>query len=132
MKKIILGLLIAFALQACSEKLNVTRVANTKWVLSEWPGQTLPTVANATLNFDADGKIGGKSFCNGYGGNTTFTANGLKFSEIFGTKMYCEAVGDAENKYTADLAEVNAAKISQDKLHLLKDGKVLMVFTRSM
>lgn len=131
MKKLFIALIIAFAFQACSPKLSINSIANTKWILSEWPGKELPAKAQATLNFDADGRISGKSFCNGYGGNTTFTETGIKFSQIFGTKMYCEEVGDAENKYTADLESINNAKIENDKLLLMKDGNVVLGFSRN-
>lgn len=131
MKRIILGLFLAFTLQSCSDKLTINNLTNTKWVLSEWPGKTLPTVAQATLNFDTEGRIGGKSFCNGYGGNTTFENGHLKFSQIFGTKMYCEEVGQAETKYTEDLGLVNTAKIVDGKLQLLKDSQIVMIFNKA-
>ncbi|TKC12462.1 META domain-containing protein [Pedobacter polaris] len=131
MKKLVLGVFLIVVIQACSQKIGVATVANTKWILTEWPGKALPTTVKATLNFDAEGKIGGNSFCNGYGGNTTFENGGIKFSQIFGTKMYCEQVGDAENKYTTDLEAVNGAKLVGEKLQLLKDDQVLMIFTKA-
>lgn len=128
MKKIILALIIAVSMQACSKKIDPNAIANTKWTLSEWPGRTLPVNAQATLNFDAERKIGGKSFCNSYGGNSVITGKQIKFEEIFSTKMFCSELSDAENRYQSDLATVNSWEVSGNKLKLLKDDVVMMVF----
>ena len=132
MKKLILALLIAFSLQACNSNLQMaTTKADTKWVLTEWPGKTLPTTAKATLNITSGNKITGKSFCNGFGGNAVINGNAVKFSELIGTKMYCQEVGEAENKYLADLQNVDAGTISGGKLRLMKNGSLVMVFSKA-
>ena len=131
MKKIIIALFVVFALQACTKDLKLITEKDTKWELSEWPGKTLPTTAEATLNISGGNKIGGKSFCNTYGGGAVINGNAIQFSKIFGTKMYCEAVGDAENKYYADLEKVTAGKVSGGKLYLYKDETLLLVFSRT-
>ncbi len=130
MKKLILGLVLLFSMQACSEKLDISSVANTKWILSEWPGKTMPTSAQATLSFDIDGKIGGKSFCNSYGGNTVIDKGSIKFEQLFSTKMFCSEFSQAENDFQSDLQTINSAKVSDTQLRLLKDGEVVMVFGR--
>ena len=131
MKKIFLLFVMALTIQACSPSLDSARMANTKWVLSEWPGRTIPVNAQATLNFDIDHKINGKSFCNGYGGNSSFENGRVKFSEIFGTKMFCTEFGDAETHFQTDLQAVDALKMNGEKLQLLKDGQVMMVFVKA-
>lgn len=131
MKKVFLGLIILLALQACSRKLDVNFVANTKWVLSEWPDRTMPVNAQATLSFDGDAKIGGKSFCNAYGGNSVITKDAIKFEQIFSTKMFCSEFSQAENNYQADLLTITSAKISGNKLSLFKNGQLAMVFVRT-
>jgi len=131
MKKIMIALLVVLALQACTKDLKLITEKDTKWELSEWPGKTLPTAAKATLNISGGNKIGGKSFCNSYGGNAVINGNAIQFSKIFGTKMYCEAVGDAENKYYADLEKVTAGKVSGNKLYLYKDETLLLVFSKT-
>ncbi|MFI5451673.1 META domain-containing protein [Pedobacter sp. UC225_61] len=131
MKRIFLGFILVIALQSCSEKLGMNGIANTKWVLNEWPGQAMPnTTKKATLNFDADHKVSGKSFCNGFGGMATIDGNKIKIGELIGTMMYCEDVGQAEGKYTEGLKSVNSFKIVDGKLQLLKDGQLAMVFTK--
>ncbi len=130
MKRLFLGLVLVIALQACSKKITTDTVANTKWTLSEWTGQTLPTKEKATLNFGADNQIGGKSFCNTFGGRSTISGNTIKIEEVFGTMMFCESVAEAERNYTEGLKTVNSFKVVDGKLQLLKDGKVMMVFTK--
>lgn len=130
MKRLILGLILIVALQACSKKTMSTSVAGTKWTLTEWPGQTLPSKEKATLNFGADQQVGGKSFCNTFGGKSTITGDQIKIEEIFGTMMFCENVAKAESAYTDGLKSINSFKVVDGKLQLLKDGKVMMVFSK--
>ena len=88
------------------------------------------TAKKATLAFAADNKVNGKSFCNGFGGTVAITGETIKFSELIGTMMFCEDVGQAEGKYTEGLRNANSFKIVDGKLQLLKDGKLLMVFSK--
>lgn len=132
MKKIVLGLMFALFLQACAEKISVDSVNNTKWVLTEWPGQTMPkTTKQATLNFGANNNVNGKSFCNGFGGSASINGNTIKFSELMGTMMFCEDVGQAEGKYTEGLRTTNAFKIVGGKLRLFNGDKLLMIFSKA-
>jgi heat shock protein HslJ len=131
MKKLVLLFIMAVALQACSEKIGGTKIEGTNWVLNEWPNETMPnTTKKATLAFAADNKVSGKSFCNGFGGTVAISGENIKFSELIGTMMFCEDVGQAEGKYTEGLRNANSFKIVNGKLQLLKDGKLLMVFTK--
>ena len=131
MKNICFALLLIVGLSSCSKDIDMAVKNNSKWILTEWPGKTLPTNAQATLNINDGSKIGGKSFCNTYGGTATFNGNALQFSQIFGTKMYCTEVAEAETKFTADLEAVNSGKVEGGKLSLMKDGKVLLIFSKA-
>ena len=131
MKKILLGFMLIFALQACSEKIAADSIKNTKWLLSEWPGQTLPIGKEGSLSLDAENKISGKSFCNGFGGNAVINGSAIKFEQIFGTMMFCEEVGQAEKNYLDGLRAVNSYNLSGGKLQLLIDGKVAMIFKKA-
>lgn len=130
MKNIIFALIL-IALSSCSKDLDTALKTNSKWVLAEWPGKTIPANATATLNLNNGTKIGGKSFCNTYGGNATINGNALQFSQIFGTKMYCSDVAEAETKFIDDLQAVNSGNIDGNKLTLMKDGVVMMVFRKA-
>lgn len=131
MKRIIIALFVVFALQACTKNLSSVKQKDTKWELTRWPNKTLPTSAKATLNISGGNKIGGKSFCNTYGGNAVINGNAIQFSKIFGTKMYCEAVGKEENQYYADLEKVTAGKVSGNRLFLYQNETLLMVFKKA-
>lgn len=43
-----------------------------------------------TLNINEDGKLGGKSGCNVYGGSYGFENDVLKISDVFSTMMACD------------------------------------------
>jgi heat shock protein HslJ len=131
MKNLFYAFLVIVGLSSCAKELDTAAKSNSKWVLVEWPGKTLPTTAQATLNISEGNRIGGKAFCNTYGGNASFNGNSIQFSQLFGTKMYCDELSDAETKFTADLGSVNSGKVSGGKLTLMKDGQVLMVFSRA-
>lgn len=130
MKKLMMVFLVVFTLQACTKDLSLIKQKDTKWELAQWPGKTLPTTAKATLNITGGNKIGGKSFCNTYGGSAVINGNAIQFSKIFGTQMYCEPVGDAEKKYYADLEKVTAGKVSGGKLYLYQNEALLLVFSK--
>lgn len=131
MKNIIFALIILSSLSACQKSLKETTKADSKWVLSEWPGKIIPTKAQATLNITEGNKIGGKAFCNVYGGAAVFNGNALKFSQLFSTKMYCEELAKAEDQFMTDLESVNIGKLSGGKLYLLKDEQTIMVFSKA-
>lgn len=132
MKKLLLMLFVAFAMQSCSENLVNESVENTSWVLTEWPGRTLPTTdRKATLTFGAANKVSGKSFCNGFGGTATTDGNKIKISELLGTMMFCEDVGEAEKYYNEGLKSATNFKVVRGRLQLLEGDKILMVFTKT-
>lgn len=124
-----LGLIICF-FSSCIEKIDTKALANTKWELSELPGMTLPSTSKATLNIADSLKIGGKSFCNSYGGKGEIVDNKLALKNIFGTKMFCQDTDAAEHSYLQALNQTDNAKIVDGKLHLLAADKTLLVFTK--
>ena len=131
MKKLFFGLIIVLSVQACTSKLNMVSISNTKWVLTEWLDQTMPnTTKKATLDFGADNRISGKSFCNVFGGTVTIKNQSIKFSELISTMMYCDDVGEAESKFTEALKKANTFKVVDGKLQLLNEDKLLMVFSK--
>ena len=132
MKKIFLGLIIAFTIQACSTKITMNNISNTKWVLTEWPNHTMPkTDKKALLNFNNENRISGTSFCNVFGGTAIVKDETIKFDELIGTMMYCEDVAEAESKFNEVLRSTSAYEIKDNKLYLLKDGKTIMIFTKT-
>lgn len=83
------------------------------------------------LTFAADGKVSGKTDCNGFGGEYRVGSDGiLTFGPFMSTQMYCE--GSQEAQYSAVLAK--AFKYSFDAkgaLTITVDGGAgTAVFTR--
>ncbi|WP_412467731.1 META domain-containing protein [Pedobacter sp. KLB.chiD] len=131
MKNLIYCGIILLLLSACKEKLDPSSFTNTKWELTSLPGLTLPSTAKATLNFADSLKISGKSFCNSYGGQAAIADNKITVKNVFSTKMFCQETDAAERAYLHALNQVNSAKITDNKLHLLNGDKTLMVFTKT-
>lgn len=77
-----------------------------------------PVVGNSevTLILGSDGKVGGKSGCNGYGANYQLDGTSLKvFPPMIGTMMACApALMDQEQVYRALLEKAATAKLTAD------------------
>ncbi|MBT2564862.1 META domain-containing protein [Pedobacter sp. ISL-68] len=131
MKHLIFCGMLLLLLSSCKEKLDPASFTNTKWELTSLPGLNLPTTAKATLNFADSLKISGKSFCNNYGGQGEIADNKITVKNVFGTKMFCQETDAAERAYLHALNQVNGAKITGNKLHLLDGDKTLLVFTKT-
>jgi heat shock protein HslJ len=132
MKKIFLGLIIIFAIQACSTKVTMNNIYNTKWVLTAWPNYTMPkTDKKALLNFNNENRISGTSFCNVFGGTVIVKDEKIKFDELIGTMMYCEDLAEAESKFNEGLRSISSYEIKDNKLYLLKDSITIMIFTKT-
>ncbi|MDO5654910.1 MAG: META domain-containing protein [Flavobacteriaceae bacterium] len=85
-----------------------------------------------TLSFDQNSpsEIGGFSGCNLYGGNYTYSGDGMiKFSEIFSTKRACPDL-DIENKFFELMNSVNRFEVKGNDLYLYKDKLLLMHFEK--
>ncbi len=131
MKSLKLVLIVSvFFLISCSQRISPFILADTSWVLSEWPNQEMPDQALATLKFNTNTELSGKSFCNGFGGSYVINGSKISFGSLFGTQMYCDAVGDKETKFLEALRTVNKVNKAGDKLQLLRDNTVIMVFSK--
>ncbi|MDN3586304.1 META domain-containing protein [Pedobacter aquatilis] len=130
MKKIIILGVVLCLFSACLEKINLDTLKNTKWELSSITGITLPEHAKATLNFGDSLNVSGKSFCNNYGGQAEIIENKVALKNLFSTKMLCQDIDSSERAYLNALNEINNVKISDGKLQLLKDEKILLIFTK--
>ncbi|MCX2431278.1 MULTISPECIES: META domain-containing protein [unclassified Pedobacter] len=116
---------------ACLEKNDPKKLAHTKWELTELPGLTLPANAKATLNFGDSLKVSGKSFCNSYGGKIEKADRRIKLQDVISTRMFCQETDAAERAYVQAINQVNQAKVTDGKLTLLNDEKVLLVFKKA-
>ncbi len=77
--------------------------------------------ANITLNFGADGSVGGFGGCNSYGGNYTINGDTISFNGIISTLMAC-----AEEIMTVEQAYLNGLQTATN--YHLKDGQLIIAY----
>lgn len=129
--KITLVAFVTIIICSCSTMQSVNNLAGSKWKLTEFPNNTIPATAEASLAFDSEGNISGKSFCNGYGGTYKLKGNNkISFTRGFGTLMYCDHVGNAETRYLDIYATADNYKLEGNQLTLLRGNEKLLVFSR--
>ncbi len=96
-------------LSACAADDGQASLADTSWILHKMLGVADLAEVDVTLNFDAEGAIGGNGGCNSYGGSyVAIAAEGsIVFSDIFSTEMFCEGgnASEIEAAYFQALAE---------------------------
>jgi heat shock protein HslJ len=92
---------------------------------------TTPKKNVFSVSFNADGKLNGKTDCNGFFGNYTIGSDGsMTFGPIGSTLMYCE--GSQEIDFTKHFAEVSRYTSDNDNnlTLLLKNDSGAVVFTK--
>jgi heat shock protein HslJ len=110
-------------------------LAGTAWHLSAINGQApVEALDPLTLTFDAEGRMGGNSGCNGFGGAYAVDGSQLTLSELVSTLRACadEAQNNQEAAIMAALQAVAQYAIDGDTL-TLKDanGAALLVYSRA-
>jgi heat shock protein HslJ len=94
----------------------------TSWRATEIAGRAALGEKAATLEFRADGGVGGSTSCNRFSGNATIEGQTLTFSPLASTRMACEPpVMDQETRFLQALASVRSFARSGDTL-TLRDG----------
>ena len=94
-----------------------------KWRLTayNWEGKLEHPLdgVEITLNINTEGKLGGKSGCNTYGGSWELDNGKLKITDIFSTKMFCGADSNLfESSYYEFLGKAAKFTIEKGKLTL--------------
>ena len=104
-----------------------------KWVLRKMKESDTSSFAidddGVWIEFNyAENKFNGKAPCNNFfGGFKTDLISSFKASAPASTKMYCGNM-PLENLFFKLLEEANSYTLKDEKLSLLKDGKLLMLF----
>ena len=131
MKKSLLVLFIlSLALAACASGSNSPSIVGT-WKLTAYgpAGSPTPAVADvdATLKFDADGKVGGSGGCNSLGGDYTVEGDQITFGPIISTMMACaDPVMTQEGMVTQVMNESASYAIDGNTLTISRDGNILV------
>ena len=131
MKKSLLVLFIlSLALSACASGSNSPSIVGT-WKLTAYgpAGSPTPAVADvdATLKFDADGKVGGSGGCNSLGGDYTVEGEQITFGPIISTMMACaDPIMAQEGTVTQVMNESASYAIEGNTLTISRDGNILV------
>lgn len=120
---------VAWLFSGCAETIQGPSLVNTSWLLSEWPGHTIPLHAQGTLQFEKKDGFNGKAFCNSFGGKPIINADSIQFGSMFSTKMYCQDLDKAERDYLDALSKATTFEIKDKKLYLYRNGAAILVFT---
>ncbi len=103
----------------------------TRWNLKSihMDAKTEAVNTKAFIKFDKEkGSAGGNGSCNSFGSTAVVEENKVTFSNIFSTKMYCEAVQSIEDVYFKQLAKVNRFEVKDKMLFLYSDKELLLEF----
>ena len=86
------------------------------WQADSIGGKPVVSGSEVTLMLGSDGKVGGKSGCNGYGANYQLEGTGLTvFPPMIGTMMACApALMDQEQSYRGLLEKAASVKVTAD------------------
>ena len=104
------------------------KLANTAWMLKSFGAQGAETTViestKITIKFGADGRAGGSSGCNSYGGEYSVQGDTLSLSKIISTKRACleQSANQQEQRYFAALESANKFKLAENRLTIFYDG----------
>jgi heat shock protein HslJ len=81
------------------------------------------------LELASDGTLAGNTGCNTFGGGYTLDGASLSFSQLFSTRMYCDALNDQEQALLDAFGRVDRWKVEGGRLELQdRSGITLAVF----
>lgn len=101
------------------------------WSVVEIDGRQVADPQRTTLAFGEDGSLAGIAACNRYRGRYVLSGEGLRLTEVAGTKMACaQALMEEERRLHAALAGVDGFGIAADGSLELKSAERLLVRAR--
>lgn len=106
-------------------------LAGTSWVLSDLNGA--PPVAEATLQFDGEGRLAGSTGCNRYSGGYSVEGATMAVGQLISTKMACMADGamTQEADFLGALGQAASYSIAGDTLTIEAADGASLTFTRA-
>ncbi|MEM6700503.1 MAG: META domain-containing protein [Bacteroidota bacterium] len=87
---------------------------SSNWTLEEMDGKSMSE--EVTLEF-SEGKINGKSFCNQYFSNCTYSKETISVESIGSTKRACQMMKE-ERQYFERLQTIKSYEMKDGRLHL--------------
>ncbi|WP_181883603.1 META domain-containing protein [Sphingorhabdus pulchriflava] len=103
------------------------------WQAYSIDGKPVVSGSEVTLMLGSDGKVGGKSGCNGYGASYQLDGSSLKvFPPMIGTMMACAPnLMDQEQAYRALMEKATIASLTTDgKLEVVSASGATIRFTK--
>lgn len=111
---------------------GASEIFGVEWIVEAINGRPAAKGVKSTLKIEADGEVGGRGGCNGYGGPAKIDGDKISFGNMHATLMACDqATMDQEGRFFAALKDVEAFRIKDGGLVLAnKDGKELVRFIK--
>jgi putative lipoprotein len=104
-----------------------------EWAVTEIDGVAVPADAAVTATFGSDGKVGGVSGCNHYGGDYVYKKGVVTIRAVYMTEMACLDEGrmDLETKFHNRFAGALAVAAAPDGSLALSDEDGRLVLRRA-
>jgi len=116
MKRLIVGLVVIFALTACAGRSSAS--IEGQWKLVSYNQTAAVPDVETSIEFKG-GQMNGNVGCNGFGGEYKVNGDTLEFGSVMSTMMFCEGpVGDQE---------MAALAVFQETTTFLIDGNVMII-----
>lgn len=141
MRTLLAGLLVAASLAACASQTGKPDemtpdsgpLAGTSWTATRIATWSVLEEHPATLEIDGEGRVSGKSGCNGFGGTVEVGDDSIAFSPLTSTMMACpDEQMVQEFRYSAALGAARGYITDGTTLQLLDEGGgVLVAYTRA-
>lgn len=84
-----------------------------------------------TIKFEEDGRVGGSTGCNSYGGTYEVRGEAISFGQLVSTKRACldQNANEQEHRFVAALEMANRFKLSSNRLTIFSDrGRTVLNF----
>lgn len=109
-----------------------TDAAEREWTLTQLDGKRPLPERTPTLTLAGDGRVAGRSGGNRFFGTYEQPSPGvIQFAALGSTRMRIDnppGLMAQEQRYLETLGEINAYRVTPERLQLLRDGKTRMVF----
>jgi heat shock protein HslJ len=120
MKKLVIGLLVIFALAACAGGTSASIKGEWKLVSYGSASNQTPAATDVDTSIEfLDGKLNGNVGCNGFGGDYEIKGDTLSLGPVMSTMMFCEGpVGEQE---------MGTLAVFQESAKFVLDGNTLTI-----